>query len=78
MFQRVLELATAAAFRPFWTGLRSGERYRVRSRDHIFFIRDDDRNVIETWFEVVTGSGAWSIQPSSVSTVELETSQEGT
>jgi hypothetical protein len=72
MFKRVYELATDPNFRPFVIELHSGTRYRVRTRDHIFFIRDDDGNPIETWFEVVTGSRAFNVPPEAISAVPYE------
>jgi hypothetical protein len=72
MFRRVYELATDPNFRPFVIVLHSGTRYRVRTHDHIFFIRDDEGNVVETWFEVVTGARAYNVPPEAISAVELE------
>jgi hypothetical protein len=72
MFQRILDLATDSNFRHFVLVMNSGARYRVRSRDHLFFIRDDNGQPVENWFEVVTGARAFNVPPQAMSSVELE------
>ncbi|HEY0790471.1 MAG TPA: hypothetical protein VGD78_05340, partial [Chthoniobacterales bacterium] len=71
MFQRIYSLATAEQFVPFTVELHSGTRYTVKTRDHVFFVRDDEGRPMEAWFEVVTGARSYFVPPESVSSVEV-------
>ncbi|HEY0791722.1 MAG TPA: hypothetical protein VGD78_11720 [Chthoniobacterales bacterium] len=77
MFQRVFDLATAPHFLPFVLVAYSGTRYRICSRDHVFFVRDDEGKPVEGWFEVVTGARAFYIPPDTVSSIELQSAISG-
>lgn len=70
-FQRVYQLAMTDPFEPFAVVLEGGTRYPVRSRDHIFFIRDDGGGVIEAGFQIVTGGQAHRVPSAAVVAVEL-------
>jgi hypothetical protein len=70
-FRRVYQLALTDPFEPFAVVLEGGARYPVRSRDHIFFIRDDGGGLIEADFQIVTGGQAHRVPSAAIIAVEL-------
>ena len=71
IFERIYQLATARKFVPFTVQLRRGMWYRVPTRDHIFFIRDDEGQAVSAGFEIATDTRVHYVPTSAVTEVEL-------
>jgi hypothetical protein len=72
MFRLIYQLATAADFRPFTIQLVSGTRYRVRSADEIRLVGDNTGNVVEDYFQLVSGGRVCYVAPAAIAIVELD------